>query len=90
MSITSGLVFYMVCWAITFLIINPLWQTSQAESGRVEPGTPPSAPVDAMIRRKALWTTLWASLVFVVLVVVIEFRILTLEDLSWITPPSLR
>ncbi len=90
MSITSGIVFYMVCWAVTFLIINPLWQTSQAEKGEIVPGTPPGAPVDPMVGRKALWTTLWASCAFVVLVCIIEFEVVTLEDLSWITPPSLR
>lgn len=90
MSITSGIVFYMVTWAITFLIINPLWQTSQAEDGNVVPGTPASAPVDAMVKRKALWTTLWATLFFIVAVAIIEFRVVTLEDVSWITPPSLR
>lgn len=90
MSITSGIVFYAVCWMIVFLIINPLWQTSQSEAGEVVPGTPPSAPVDPMIRRKALWTTLWASIVFAILVTIIEFRFVTLEDVSWITPPSMR
>ncbi|MEL6220287.1 MAG: DUF1467 family protein [Pseudomonadota bacterium] len=90
MSITSGLVFYAVVWTLVFFIINPLWQTSQEEDGEVVPGTPPGAPVDPMIKRKALWTTVWATPIFVLLVVVIEFGLVTLEDLSWITPPSLR
>ncbi|GMG81649.1 DUF1467 family protein [Paralimibaculum aggregatum] len=90
MSFTSGLVFYAVCWMVTFLIINPLWQKSQAEDGNVVPGTPASAPVDPMLRRKALWTTLWATCVFAILVVIIEFRLISLEDVSWATPPSLR
>ncbi len=90
MSITSGAVFYLVCWVVTFLLINPLWQRSQVEDGEVVPGTAAGAPVDPMIGRKALWTTLWATLAFGVFVCVIEFEVLTLEDLSWITPPSLR
>ncbi|MEM9147870.1 MAG: DUF1467 family protein [Pseudomonadota bacterium] len=90
MSITSGLVFYAVVWTLVFFIINPLWQTSQQESGEIVPGTPASAPVDPMIKRKALWTTLWATLIFAALVTVIELGVVTLEDVSWITPPSMR
>ena len=90
MSLTSGLVFYAVVWTLTFFIINPLWQTSQAEDGRIVPGTPESAPVDAMVRKKALWTTLWATLAFAVLFTVIEYDVVTLDDVLWITPPSER
>ena len=90
MSITSAIVFYMVIWALTFFVINPLWQVSQEEAGHVEPGTPASAPVDAMVARKALWTTLWATVAFIVLFAVIEIPLLTLDDVSWILPPSER
>ena len=88
MSITSAIVFYMVIWAVTFLMMNPLWQTSQGESGHVVPGTPESAPVDAMVRKKALWTTLWATITFCILYYIIEWDVVTLDDLLWITPPS--
>jgi predicted secreted protein len=90
MSIGTGIVFYMVIWAVTFLLMNPLWQTSQGESGTVIPGTPESAPVDAMVVKKALWTTLWATLAFGALYYVIEWDVVTLDDLLWATPPSER
>jgi len=88
MSITSAIVFYLVIWWVVLYLINPLWQVSQAEDGKVLPGTPESAPVDAMVRKKVKWTTLWATLAFIVLYVVIEFGIVTLEDVSFITLPS--
>jgi len=90
MSITSAIVFYLVIWAITFYLINPLWQVSQREDGHVVPGTPESAPVDAMVAKKALWTTVWATAAFAVLYVVIEYRVITLDDVAWIKPPSER
>ena len=90
MSITSGIVLYMVVWALTFLIMNPLWQVSQTEDGDVVPGTPGSAPVDAMVAKKAAWTTLWASLAFVAIFLVIEVPLVTLDDVLWATPPSER
>ncbi|MGF1446214.1 MAG: DUF1467 family protein [Pikeienuella sp.] len=90
MSITSAIVFYMVCWAVTFMLINPLWQRSQQETGEIVPGTPASAPVDAMIGRKALWTTVWASCVFALLFWIIEYQVVTLDDISWTRLPSER
>jgi predicted secreted protein len=90
MSLTSGIVFYCVIWALTFLMINPLWQTSQGEAGTVVRGTPDSAPVDAMVLRKALWATVWATVAFGILFTVITLKLVTLDDLAWIKPPSER
>jgi predicted secreted protein len=88
MSITSAIVFYAVIWALVFYMVNPLWQTSQSEAGEIVPGTPASAPVDAMVRKKALWTTAIATVVFAILYVVIVWQVVTIEDLSWAEPPS--
>ncbi len=90
MSITSAIVLYCVIWAILFYMINPLWQTSQSEDGEVTPGTPASAPVDAMIRKKAIITTVIATVLFVLAYSTIEFGWLTLDDISFLTPPSAR
>ncbi|MDT8343048.1 MAG: DUF1467 family protein [Thermohalobaculum sp.] len=88
MSITSAIVFFIVIWALVFYMVNPFWQVSQREVGEVVPGTPESAPVDPRLRRKALVTTAITVVVFALLYWVIEYRVLTLEDLSWIEPPK--
>ncbi|MEM6971957.1 MAG: DUF1467 family protein [Pseudomonadota bacterium] len=88
MSLTSALVFFAVIWALIFYMIMPLGQTSQQEAGEVEPGTPASAPIDARVGRKAIVTTAIAAVVFAILYVVIEFRVITLDDLQYISPPS--
>ena len=90
MAITSVMVLYCVIWAILFYLINPLWQTSQSEDGEVVPGTPGSAPVDAMLRKKAIVTTVIASVVFVLAFATIEFGWITLDDVSFIELPSQR
>ena len=90
MAITSAFVLYCVIWAILFYIINPMWQTSQSEDGNVVPGTPASAPVDPMIRKKVTLTTAIATVLFVVAFSTIEFGWLTLEDVSFLTLPSER
>lgn len=90
MSVTSGLVLFAVIWAMVFYLVNPFWQKSQAEDGHVVPGTPASAPIDPKLRLKALVTTGVTAVVFAAVFVVVKFELVTLADLSWITPPSLR
>ena len=90
MSITSAMVLYCVIWAILFYMINPLWQTSQSEDGEVVPGTPASAPVDAMLRKKAIITTVIATVLFALAYSTIEFGWLTLDDISFLQLPSQR
>jgi len=90
MSIASALVLFCVIWALVFYMINPLWQTSQSEDGEVVPGTPASAPVDPMIRKKAIITTVIATVLFVLAYSTIEFGWLTLDDISFLELPSQR
>ena len=90
MSIPSAIVLFCVIWAILFYMINPLWQTSQSEDGKVVPGTPASAPVDPMLRKKAIITTAIASALFVLAYSTIEFGWITLDDVSFIKLPSQR
>ncbi len=90
MSISSAIVLYCVIWAILFYMINPLWQTSQSEDGKVVPGTPASAPVDPMLRKKAIITTVIATVLFVLAYATIELGWITLDDISFIELPSER
>ena len=90
MSVTSGIVLYAVIWAIVFYMVNPLWQTSQSEDGKIVPGTPASAPVDPKLRFKAIVTTCVAAVVFAVTFTVIEFDVIDLTAMTWMTPPSQR
>ena len=90
MSITSAFVLYSVIWAILFYMINPLWQTSQSEDGKVTPGTPASAPIDPMIRKKAIITTVIATVLFVLAICTLQFGWITLDDVSFLKAPSER
>ncbi len=90
MSIASAIVLFCVIWALVFYMINPLWQTSQSEDGEVVPGTPASAPVDPMLRKKAIVTTVIATVLFVLAYSTIEFGWLTLDDISFLELPSQR
>ncbi|MCL5775731.1 DUF1467 family protein [Limibaculum sp. FT325] len=88
MSITSAIVLFAIVWALVFYMVNPLWQVSQREAGEIVPGTPESAPVDPMLRKKAIITTIVAAALFGLIYWVIEYQVVTLDDLSWIEPPA--
>lgn len=88
MSISSAFVLYCVIWWMVFYMVNPLWQRSQQEDGHVVPGTPASAPVDAMVKKKAIIATVIATVLFVLVFMVIQFQWISLEDVSYITPPA--
>jgi len=66
MNVVSALVLFLVIWFVTLLVALPIGLTTQGEAGEIVPGTPASAPVDAMIRRKLFWVTvatlaIWAA-----------------------------
>ena len=82
MTITGAIVLYAITWFMVFFIVLPLRFRSQADAGLVEPGTPASAPADAVVGRKARITTLWASLVWAVLVAVILSGRIGIDDLD--------
>jgi predicted secreted protein len=72
MSITGAIVLFAVIWFVTLLALLPIGLTTQDEAGDVAPGTPSSAPADAMIGRKLAWTTvvtlvLWSAVCAVIL-----------------------
>jgi len=90
MSVTSAIVLYVSIWAVVFFMVLPHGMVTQEEAGDVVPGTPASAPADAKIGRKALITTAIAAVVFVVVFSVIEFRVVTLDDITFLTLPSER
>ena len=89
-TITSAIVLFAVIWSVILFIVLPLWQTSQYDAGEIVPGTPASAPTDAMIKKKLLITTVAAVIVFSIVYGVIVTGAITLDDFTFFTPPSAR
>lgn len=90
MQIMSAIVLFIVIWAMVFFLVNPLWQTSQSEDGRIVPGTPASAPVDAMVAKKAIITTVVSVILFAIAFAAIELEWLSLDRFDWLKLPSQR
>lgn len=83
MTITAAIVLYSVIWFMTFFVVLPLRLVTQGEAGEVVPGTHRSAPSDAQIGRKAKITTIWATILFVIIAGVIISGVISVRDLDW-------
>lgn len=83
MNLTGGIVLYAVIWFMVFFVLLPIRERSQGEDGAVVPGTPASAPVDPMLKKKAIWTTAITTLLWAVIAWVILSGRVTLADLDW-------
>jgi predicted secreted protein len=72
MSVTGAIALYFIIWWTVLFAILPFGVRSQAEAGDVIAGTEPGAPVAPRLKRKAIWTTLIAAVVFGVVVAVLN------------------
>lgn len=67
---------YFTMWWIVLFAVLPFGVTSQEESGTTVPGTDRGAPYAPLLFRKALWTTIISTVLFVALVVAMKTNLL--------------
>ena len=82
MSIFTHLAIYFVIWWIVLFAVLPWGVRSQHESGEMTPGTDPGAPVVPNIKRKLIWTTVVAAVVFAAWFVAYVYRLISLDQLA--------
>ena len=83
MTITAALVLYSITWFMTLFCVLPYRTVSQDEAKHIVPGTPPGAPADEVMKRKAWITTLIATPIWAVIAGIILSGWITMEDLDW-------
>ena len=91
MTITSALVLFAVIWFMVLFVVLPLQLTTQGEAGKVEPGTPESAPVDPHIGRKVKVVTAVAVVLWGLISGVIVSGWVSVADFDisgWLGAPS--
>jgi predicted secreted protein len=81
-SLTTAIAIYFIIWWTVLFAVLPFGVRSQEESGAVAPGTDPGAPAIPKLWRKLVWTTVAASVVFALCVVVYAHRLVTLDGLA--------
>ena len=82
MSIFTALAIYFVIWWIVLFAVLPWGVHGQHEAGEVAPGTDPGAPVLTYLRRKLVWTTIVASLVFAAWYLAYAYRLINVDQVS--------
>ena len=82
MSLATAIAIYFIIWWTVLFAVLPWGVRSQEESGAVIKGTDPGAPAVPLLRRKLIWTSILAAIVFAIWYVVYVFRLITIEDLA--------
>lgn len=85
MGIVTGLVLYAIIWFMTLFIALQLRVTSQDEAGARVAGTHGSAPANAQIKRRLIWTSIAAAGIWLVIATIMIFEIVTLDDIDLFT-----
>lgn len=82
MNLTGGIVLYAVLWFLVLFVLLPIGQKSQAEVGKITPGTPAGAPHEPKLKKKALLATLIAAALWAVIAWIILGGIITRADIE--------
>jgi predicted secreted protein len=85
MGVFSAIVLYAVFWFITLLIVLVIRQPSQAEMGPVVPGTHAGAPANPQLRKRFIWTTGIAFVLWLPMVTLILSGSITIDDIDLFT-----
>jgi predicted secreted protein len=81
MSLATAFAIYFIIWWVVLFAVLPWGVRSQHEDGTIIPGSDPGAPAIPQLRRKLVWTTIVAAIVFALWYVVYTYRLIALDDL---------
>ena len=82
MNLTGGIILYAVLWFLALFVLLPFGEKSQAEAGEVVPGTPAGAPASPALKRKVLWSTAIAAVLWAGIAWLIFGGVVTREDIE--------
>lgn len=84
MGVVSGIVLFLVIWSMCFLIALPIRVQTQGDLDEVVPGTHAGSPEHHHLRRKAIWTTVAAAIIWGIVTTIILSGWITVDDVeSW-------
>ena len=82
MSLPTSIAIYFIIWWVVLFAVLPWGVRSQQEHGAITPGSDPGAPASPGLKRKLVWTTIVAGIVFALWYVVYTYRLIALDDLA--------
>ena len=80
MGITSAIVLFAVFWFMTLFVVLPIGLKTQEDEGARLIGTHGSAPEGTNLKRKMLWTTAIALVLWAITTAVILSGAITVDD----------
>ncbi len=87
MSITTGIVTFIMVWWVTLFTVLPFGIKGQWEDRDVKDGSDPGAPLKPQLMRKFLITTGIAVLIWALVYVIIVTNVLDLISFDWLFGP---
>ncbi len=84
MPIVTAVAIYFVLWWVCLFLVLPWGVRGQHEGGGVVRGSEPGAPAKSRMKRKVIQTSILAAIVWLVVVVVVKFQLLTLDSIPFI------
>ena len=79
---TAAAIYFIIWWVVLFAVL-PFGVRNSAEEGvAVEAGHDPGAPTELGMKKKLIWTTLIACVLFAICWVVYVYKLVTLDDLG--------
>lgn len=88
MGIVSGIVLYVIIWSMIFFIALPIRVQTQGDLKDIVPGTHAGAPEHHHLKKKALWTTLAAVVVWGIAAAIILSGVISVDDLEHLLRPG--
>jgi predicted secreted protein len=85
MGVVTGIVLYAVIWFMTLLVALQIRVTSQDEAGERVAGTHGSAPSDAQMKKRMIWTSIVAAGIWAIIASIIIFELISLDDVDLFT-----
>ena len=82
MSLVTSIAIYFIIWWVVLFAVLPWGVRSQHEQGTITPGSDPGAPAIPNLKRKLVWTTIVAAVVFAIWHIVYTYRLVALDDLA--------
>ena len=71
-GVVNGIVVFAIVWWLVIFTTLPIGVRSQEEDGEVVEGSEPGAPIAPMLKKKAWWTTVGTSCIWLVYYVITE------------------
>jgi predicted secreted protein len=84
MTLAFSIAIYLLIWWVVLFAMLPIGVRTQADEGKVAPGTAESAPLAPRLLLKMLATTVISAIVFAAVYAVVELHVISLDDIPFL------